>query len=498
MRALRCAAALVAFGIAAAVPARGIAAAEAGAPTPKPAAWEVTHVEAPREIGLGTMAVRMWARVARKGPDPAPACVLVLTDDGGRETHVDMAPVEGAPGGAAEVVATIDTYTWVREGSHAWRIQAVAPSGPPAVLARGAIRVKPRVATPDLVLVDARGIVRPWVGSGAGGFTPGDAFDAGPPGGPPMVVDIDGDRLLDLAVPTRDGHVQLLENRGNGRLEPGRDIEGVVDLAACAVGDVDGDGRPDLVTASATGGLEIRLDLADDPAASVALPLAPDCLEVADLDGNGVGEIYAGLVGLADGEVHVVRRAGAEWEVAGSLSPPEGGRGRVRRLLRIPAVRGRADDLLVLSARDEEGTLESWGRGADTGTVPGLRTGVRLAGEPIGLTCGRFLGPGAPPVRIVLVREGRGADLIAIGEDDVPRRVGWIDEAPDAVAPLDLDGDGDDDLATAADDLRLWINVGGTEFREAGESPYLLESPGIALASGSLDERAPARDASGP
>ena len=107
------------------------------------------------------------------------------------------------------------------------------------------------------------------------------------------------------------------------------------------------------------------------------------------------------------------------------------------------------------------------------------------------MACGRFLGPGAPPVRIVLVREGRGADLIVIGKDDVPRRVGWIDEAPRAVAALDLDGDGDDDLATAADDLRLWINVGGSQFREAGESPYLLESPVVALESGSLDERVP-------
>jgi hypothetical protein len=90
-----------------------------------------------------------------------------------------------------------------------------------------------------------------------------------------------------------------------------------------------------------------------------------------------------------------------------------------------------------------------------------------------------------------MVHEGRGAELIAIGADDVPRKVGSIDKAPEAIVALDLDGDGDDDLATAADDLRLWINVGGADFREAGESPYLLEHPVIALSSGSLDERIP-------
>jgi hypothetical protein len=506
MRTLRSIAAIGALSVAvfvdpaaaakAAKPVAPTAAAKAAKPAPPagvPAGWEVKLVEAPREIGLGTMSVNVWAHVGRPGAEPVPACVLVLKDQAGAATYVDMQPVDGVMDKPAEeVVATIDTYTWVREGAHSWEIRATSATGAPTVLAHGAIRVKPRVSTPDLVLMDEGGLVQPWVGSGAGGFTPGAAQETGAPGGAPMIVDVDGDHLLDLVVPSRDGSIRLLQNAGNGRLEPGREIPLPLDLAASAVGDVDGDGAADLVTASASGTLEIRFSLSDDPGAAVELPLAPDRVQVADLDGNGKGEIYVAMVGISDGEVQVVRPGpGGDWTVMGTLSPPEGGRGRVREMQRIPGLFGRGDGLLVLSTREGEGTLESWGCRADTGTEPGLRTGVRLAGEPIGLTCGRFLGPGALPVRIVLIREGRGAELIAIGKDDVPRRVGSIDKAPEAIVALDLDGDGDDDLATAADDLRLWINVGGTEFREAGESPYLLQSPVIALSSGSLDERIP-------
>ena len=461
---------------------------------PAPEAWELRHVEAPREIGLGTMAVNVWAEVTRPpGSGAVVSCVLVFRDERGLETAVDMVPVDGAYDDATEeVVATVDTYTWVRDGAHPWEIRASADGVSPAVVARGAIRVKPRITTPDLVLLDAHGFVHPWVGSGAGGFTPGEPLDAGMAGAAPLVVDADGDGLPDLCVPMRTGVVRILESRGNGRLVPGRTIPCGADLVACATGDLDGDGRPDLVTVGAGGLAEIHLGLSESADAALPLGLIPECVEIADLDGDGLGEIYVGLLGPASGEVSVIRRTSeGAWDVVGALSPPEGGRGRVRALRRVPGPPKQGDELVVLSVTGRSGALESWGRLADTQTEPGLRTGVRLAGEPTDLVVGRFLGASAPLVRIALVRQERGVDLIAIGPDDVPRRVGTLDAAPDGVVALDLDGDGDDDLATAADDLRLWINLGGRGFREAGESPYLLETPVVALTSGSLDERLP-------
>ena len=467
----------------------------AGAP-PEPARadWELRHVEAPREIGLGTMAVNVWADVARSDAASAiESCTLVFRDDHGNETTVDMTPTDGTFDGAdEEVVGTVDTYTWVKDGAHPWEIRAVSPGETPFVIARGAIRVKPRVTTPDLMLLDAHGVVHPWVGSGAGGFTPGEPLDAGMPGAPPRVVDANRDGLPDLCVPMRNGTVRILENHGNGKLIAGKSIACGPDLVACATGDLDGDGADDLVTVGAGGLLEVHLGLAASSDAALPLRLVPECVEVADLDGDGKGEIYVGLLGSTSGEVHVIRRdATGNWADVRVLSPPAGGRGRVRRLSRVPGPPKRGDELLVLASREGEGTLESWGRLADTQTEPGLRTGVRFAGEPTDVVSGRFLGSGAPLTRLVLVRQEHGVDLISIGPDDVPRRVGTIDTVPDGVAALDLDGDGDDDLATAAEDLRLWINLGGRGFREAGESPYILETPVIALASGSLDERLP-------
>jgi hypothetical protein len=455
--------------------------------------WQLEHVEAPREIGLGTMTVNVWAQFARRdGMKPVDACVLVLRDKRGQEQRVEMKAVDGAFGGASEeVVASVDTYAWVEDAAHPWEIQARSGDEAPSLVARGAIRVKPRIATPDLVLFDARGMVHPWVGSGAGGFTPGPPVEAGLPGGPPVVVDFDRDGLPDLAVPTRSGDIALLKNQGNGVLETIRTIQSTQDLAACALADVDGDERVDLVTAGIGGLVEIHSDLAPNPTASMSLRGAPDCLEIANVDGKGNPEICVGLLGVTAGEVHVFQQSAEGWQVSTILTPGTGGRGRVRALRRVPAESGRGDDLLVLSASGGTGALESWGRAADTQTEPGLLTGVRLAGEPIGLVSGRFQGKAAPPVRIVLVRAGEGAELIAIGADGAPRPVGAFDAAPQSMVALDLDADGDDDLATAADDLRLWINLGGRGFREAGESPYLLETPAVALTSGSLDERVP-------
>ena len=54
-----------------------------------------------------------------------------------------------------------------------------------------------------------------------------------------------------------------------------------------------------------------------------------------------------------------------------------------------------------------------------------------------------------------------------------PRVRGRTETEPAAAVALDLDGDGDDDLATGGEELRLWINVRGADFREAGEEATL-------------------------
>ena len=124
--------------------------------------------------------------------------------------------------------------------------------------------------------------------------------------------------------------------------------------------------------------------------------------------------------------------------------------------------------------------------------IEGLRTVFRVRGRQIAAVNGLDLTVAAGETVALVGESGSGKSVTSLSVMRLlARKVGSIDKAPETIVALDLDGDGDDDLATAADDLRLWINVGSAEFREAGESPYLLQSPVIALSSGSLDERIP-------
>jgi hypothetical protein len=109
-----------------------------------------------------------------------------------------------------------------------------------------------------------------------------------------------------------------------------------------------------------------------------------------------------------------------------------------------------------------------------------------VSGEPVELAAGRFAEDAG---WLLVVRDGARSALYGVRERDGLRRMGSLEGVPGSVGVLDLDGDGDDDLVTGGADLRLWINVRGADFREAGESPYLLETPVVALVAGNLDER---------
>lgn len=456
------------------------------------ATWSVDHVEAPTEIAIGTMAIRIWVRVSRTGTrGRVDGLTLVLPGDGNE--RIPMEPVDGAfDSEAEEAVATIDTYAWVRDAAHTWEVYA---QGHPTAVARGTIRVRPRISTPDLVLVDTEGRVQSWLGSGAGGFSPGPTVLAGVPVGPLYIGDVNSDRRIDVLLPADDGLLHLFTYRGSGRLEETRTLGLGPGLVDAAFGDVDGDGGSDLVAVFADRRLELRRDLEDFPGATLDLPFAPDGVALADLDGDGRQEVYMALLGLSDGELHAWRPPAADdedalegvLETVWDLSPPERGRARIRSL--VPLRRPGGDALLVLSGSGSEGMLESWVFPADIEAVPAPRRErlIRVEGEPLGAVTGRFSDPNQPSW-LVWIRSGDRVELLEVPLIGTPRLRGELYGAPSVVSALDLDGDGDDDLVAGGEDLRLWINIQGGDFREAGESPYLLDSPVVALASGSLDE----------
>jgi hypothetical protein len=471
------------------LPCAAFAQAISGAPAePRGSAAAVVldHFEAPKEIALGTMALRVWAVLRQEGGAASITGAEMRFGDGDDAQAVPMEALDGAfDSPIEEAVGTVDTYSWVQDGQHKWELSATTDVGAPAVVSRGVIRVKGRISTPDLLLFDARGTAQPWIGSGAGGFAPSGELESGLPAFAPCLTDWDKDGLVDIVGPTEHGRVRIWKNRGSGRFEAVRTLEIGRETVCGVFGDVDGDGRADLVTATARQTLEVRRALADDPDFATSLTLAPEHLALADLTGDGRAEICVALLGLSQGEIQVwTEGENGFWAPSHRLEAPPEGRGRIRQL--VPGRGG--SGLLVVSEIPGEAMLESWVPPADTKavSVPVCRARYRVPGEPVQVVAGRF----SEETRwAAAVREGPGAALYGIREPAELVVLGTLEEVPEAVGVLDLDGDGDDDLVTGGSELRLWINVRGEELREAGESPYLLDSPVVALACGNLDER---------
>ncbi len=447
-------------------------------------------LEAPAEIALGTMAVNVWASVSRSGSDPLGLVTLVWSHGEGGEERIEMHPIDGALDSPREqLVATVDTYGWTQGGRREFEVR-VEDAGSLTRIGGGAVTVKSRISTPDLFLFDDRGVAHPWLGSGAGGFTSAEILSTGPPSGP-LLADVNADGLSDLVLSGGFGEVFFYQNRGAGRFEAGRSILVSGEIVATVIGDLNGDRQPDLVTAASDRTLEIRLGLADEATQTSQLSLAPDLLEVADVDGDGRPEIVVALLGLQAGEVQIWPRTGAKstsWAPTIRLVAPSGIRGRVRDLAWV----GPDGPLCILSSSFGDAALESWGPAADTkpGSEPVLLGTTSMPGEPLALLPGRFGREGATTCLFV-VRESETTTVFEYRGREVVRRLEIDGSDPVAFAALDLDADGDDDLVTGGEELRIWINLQAGSFREAGESPYLLDSRVAALVAGSLDERGP-------
>jgi len=464
--------------------------------TPQPA-FIVDHVEAPQEIGLGTMAVNVWVRVgaAHEGATIGGVAIKVLSANAGEpELRIEMRPLDGRFDSVIETaIATIDTYRWIKAGTRQFEILAREPAGTEEAVAKQSIRVKPRLEASDLLLLDGAGRAHAWIGTGAGGFTAGETFLAGVPSGRPRTIDWNGDKRMDLVVSAQRGDINVLENQGGGRFD-------VLSQTACASpamdaapGDFDSDGKLDLVAVTEENTLEIHFSANEDEPQISSLNADAELLEVADLDNDGVPEIYVSLTGAGESDVQVWTRSGKnEWSPSLRLPSPPGGRGKIVALLVHHDRRTRRARLLIASASSAQGLLESWGVGADTESRRGIVClgATRFAGPLATVATGKLAGQNDDAILAAIRRES-GAALFSIGEDGIPRSSGQLSTVPRAMALVDLDADGDDDLVTAGEDLRLWINVRGESFFEAGESPYRIGAPVVALFAEDLDERKP-------
>ncbi len=264
----------------------------------------------------------------------------------------------------------------------------------------------------------------------------------------PQLADVNGDGRLDVVLATADGTVRVLSGRTGRALRGWPRHQRVAPhsrptarrigtlrsgfLATPAVGDVTGDGRPDVIEPGLDGriygwsargkvlrGFPYRIGFAQPGAAAdnakldAAIYASP---ALADLDGNGRLDI---VFGAADQRIYAINGRGRNlpgWPVLARETPDAD----VAKILSSPAIGdldgdGRPDVV--------EGTAEAYGSTPETtGRVYAFdHTGKRLPGWPI-----------APP--------GLSADGIPLAGEGVP------------MSPVlaDVDGDKRDEVAVAA------------------------------------------------
>ena len=256
----------------------------------------VASASAPVDFG-GDVTLALPA--CAKGPAAAPAQIGAAVGPGGARLAASQGPggevIVAVTAGAAAIVGVTDRVLGVRAGP-------AVPAG--AVVALLAVDIDGD-CDDDIVVATAGAAPELWRRDGA------DFVDAGPVGAAPMAAlaaaDVDGDGDADLVLGGGSA-LELWRNDGGGDFTldaaalaaAGR----VTAVRAVALGDLDGDGVPDLVVGQAGGPLEAWLGQAGGAflpadAAVPAVPLDVARLTLVDADGDFDPDLVVAVRGAA-------------------------------------------------------------------------------------------------------------------------------------------------------------------------------------------------------
>ncbi|MHB8762804.1 MAG: FG-GAP-like repeat-containing protein [Deferrisomatales bacterium] len=233
----------------------------------------------------------------------------------GVATYLPGVPFQGADGFKVRVTAPDGAVEEI-----AVAVTVHAASQPPAVVPHGASAALAGAGGGqavlfadldgdgklDLAVADgAAGVVRVYLGNGAGGFSHGGDYDAGGWAGSLTAGDLNRDGRPDLVVTggrvaSRE-RLAVLLNDGRGGFKSPRTYQSGTQPACAALGDLNGDGHPDLAVGNA-GSKDLRVHLGDGTgvlrlAATIPTGYAPTALAVHDLDGDGKPDLVAALRG---------------------------------------------------------------------------------------------------------------------------------------------------------------------------------------------------------
>jgi FG-GAP-like repeat len=161
----------------------------------------------------------------------------------------------------------------------------------------------------DLVALSGDRTVEVLLSRGRGSFEDPVGYRTGDGPGSIAIGDLNGDGKLDLATPNFGiepmgvgNTVSVLFNRGDGTFRHKHDFETAEYPSSVAIGDVNGDGRPDLVTADAEtetvsvfpnqgrGSLGAKVDYPKE-----VKPGGTQSVAIADMNGDGEPDLVANL-----------------------------------------------------------------------------------------------------------------------------------------------------------------------------------------------------------
>jgi hypothetical protein len=295
------------------------------------------------------------------------------------------------------------------------------------------------------------------LGDGTGSFGMPTNFQVG--SGPRSVAlgDLDGDGDLDLAVANRlASNVSTLLGDGTGSFAPQANSPFMVgnDPRSVALGDLDGDGNLDLVTAN-SGSNTVSILLGDGtgsfaPQANSPFPVgaAPESVAIGDLNGDGQLDLATAnrnvnnvSVLLGDGTGSFVPEANSPFQVGTS---PES--------VAIGDLNGDGQPDLAVANRNGNNVSVLLGDG--TGSF-GMQTTFTTGARPSFVAIGDLDGDGNPDLAVTNATEHTVSVLInstapgAMTPIFAAKTDSITGTGPESVAIDDIDGDGDLDIAVA-------------------------------------------------
>ncbi len=342
----------------------------------------------------------------------------------------------------------------------------------------------------DLAIANsASGTVTVLLSNGTGGFTaaPGSPLPAG--SGPVSVAvgDFNGDGKPDLAIANaRGNNITVLLGNGAGGFTaaPGSPFAAGSTPHSVAVGDFNGDGTPDLAIAD-YGGNNVTVLLGNGaggfsaaPGSPVAVGTAPDFLAVGDFNGDGKPDLA--IANYGSNNVTVLLGNGAGRFTAAPGSPFAAGIGPTS--LAVGDFNGDARlDLAIASAGSQNLTVLLGNGAGGFAAAPG--SPVTLGATAVSVAVGDFNGDGRPDLAVgcyegalaLLLGDGTGAFTPAPGS---PFGLGG---PLNSLAVADFNGDGRPDLAVAnhgaivtggSDTVWVLLGNGRAGFAQAAGNPF--------------------------